>query len=196
MHKISPASVAIFPIQKNWRKWKRANVTGWKRCSFEAITLSAGSADLVRQEVQELRLLAVQAKAVEDAGTEAKLSKLKALLQKEGFFDDADQRLLLFTEFKDTLDYLVGLLKSWGFRVGCIHGGMKSGSATSRGPASEQSSSFAKARFRFLWLPKLRGRASICKSATFFSITISPGTRTALSSGWAAFIATGSVRTA
>src|SRR3989337_4438773 len=72
---------------------------------LEAITL-AGSADLVREEVQELRRLAVQAQAVEDAGTEAKLSKLKALLQKEGFFDHADQRLLLFTEFKDTLDYL------------------------------------------------------------------------------------------
>ena len=94
---------------------------------LEAITL-AGSADLVRQEVQELRRLAVQAQAVEDAGTEAKLSELKALLQKEGFFDHADQRLLLFTEFKDTLDYLMGRLKSWGFRVGCIHGGMKSGS--------------------------------------------------------------------
>jgi superfamily II DNA/RNA helicase len=39
-----------------------------------------------------------------------------------------DQRLLLFTEFKDTLDYLVDRLKSWGFRLGCIHGGMKSGS--------------------------------------------------------------------
>ena len=46
----------------------------------------------------------------------------------EGFFDHPDQRLLLFTEFKDTLDYLVDQLKSWGFRVGCIHGGMKSGS--------------------------------------------------------------------
>ena len=94
---------------------------------LEAITL-AGSADLVRQEVQELRRLAVQAQAVVDAGTEAKLSELKALLQKEGFFDHADQRLLLFTEFKDTLDYLIACLKSWGFRVGCIHGGMKSGS--------------------------------------------------------------------
>ncbi len=81
---------------------------------LEAITL-AGSADLVRQEVQELRLLAVQAQAVEDAGTEAKLSKLKALLQKEGFFDHADQRLLLFTEFKDTLDYLIGLPQVLGF---------------------------------------------------------------------------------
>ncbi|TVR84790.1 MAG: DUF3883 domain-containing protein [Rhodospirillales bacterium] len=94
---------------------------------LEAITL-AGSADQVRQEVQELRRLAAQAQLVEEAGTEAKLSKFKELLQKEGFFDHPDQRLLLFTEFKDTLDYLVDRLKSWGFRVGCIHGGMKSGS--------------------------------------------------------------------
>jgi SNF2 family DNA or RNA helicase len=94
---------------------------------LEAITL-AGSADQVRQEVQELRRLAAEAQVVEEAGTEAKLSKLKDLLQKQGFFDNPDQRLLLFTEFKDTLDYLVDRLKSWGFRVGCIHGGMKSGS--------------------------------------------------------------------
>lgn len=94
---------------------------------LEAITL-AGSAEQVRQEVQELRRLASQAQEVEEAGSEAKLSELKALLQKEGFFDHQDQRLLLFTEFKDTLDYLVDRFKSWGFHVGCIHGGMKSGS--------------------------------------------------------------------
>ncbi len=94
---------------------------------LEAITL-AGSADLVRREVHELRHLAVQAQAVEEAGTEAKLSKLNVSLHQEGFFDHADQRLLLFTEFKDTLDYLMGRLRSWGFRVGCIHGGMKGGS--------------------------------------------------------------------
>jgi superfamily II DNA or RNA helicase len=94
---------------------------------LEAITL-AGSADQVRHEVEELRRLAVQAQGVEDSGTEAKLSKLKKLLHEEGFFDHSDQRLLLFTEFKDTLDYLMERLQSWGFRVGCIHGGMKSGS--------------------------------------------------------------------
>lgn len=94
---------------------------------LEAVTL-AGSAEQVRQEVQELRRLAAQAQAVETDGTEAKLSELRALLQKEGFFDHADQRLLLFTEFKDTLDYLVARLRDWGFRVGFIHGGMKSGS--------------------------------------------------------------------
>lgn len=94
---------------------------------LEAVTL-AGNADQVREEVQELRRLAGQAQSVEDAGAEAKLSELKELLQKEGFFDHPDQRLLLFTEFKDTLDYLVSRLTTWGFRVGSIHGGMKSGS--------------------------------------------------------------------
>jgi superfamily II DNA or RNA helicase len=94
---------------------------------LEAVTL-AGSADQVRQEVQELRRLAAEALAVEEAGAEAKLSELKDLLQKEGFFDHPDQRLLLFTEFKDTLDYLVDRLTSWGFRIGSIHGGMKPGS--------------------------------------------------------------------
>jgi hypothetical protein len=68
---------------------------------LEAVTL-AGSADQVRKEVQELRRLAIEAKAVEEAGAEAKLSKFRDLLQKEGFFAHPDQRLPLFTEFKDT----------------------------------------------------------------------------------------------
>jgi hypothetical protein len=51
---------------------------------IEAVTLT-GSAEDVRAEVAELRRLAVQAQAVEDAGVEAKLSKLKGLLQEQGF---------------------------------------------------------------------------------------------------------------
>ncbi|MCP9455924.1 MAG: SNF2-related protein, partial [Nitrospira sp.] len=95
--------------------------------TLEALTL-AGNANEVKEEIQELKALASQAQTVEDSGAEAKLSKLKELLQQEGFFDHPEKRLLLFTEFKDTLDYLAERLKSWGFRVGCIHGGMKPGS--------------------------------------------------------------------
>ncbi|MEM2057211.1 MAG: helicase-related protein, partial [Thermoproteota archaeon] len=94
---------------------------------LEAITLT-GNAEQVREEITNLRELAAQARAVENAGTESKLSRLKELLQKEGFFDHPDQRLLIFTEFKDTLDYLVAKLSDWGFKVGYIHGGMKPGS--------------------------------------------------------------------
>lgn len=94
---------------------------------LEAISL-AGNAEDVRTEIAELKQLAVQAKAVETSGVEAKLSRLKNVMQEQGFFDHPDQRLLLFTEFKDTLDYLVAKLVEWGFRVGTIHGGMRIGS--------------------------------------------------------------------
>src|SRR5262249_48912099 len=86
------------------------------------------NADQVREEIRELKRLAQRAQAVQSSGAEAKLSRLKTLLQEEGFFDDASQRLLIFTEFKDTLDYLLECLKGWDFQVGCIHGGMHPGS--------------------------------------------------------------------
>ncbi|WP_216640981.1 helicase-related protein [Thermus scotoductus] len=94
---------------------------------LQAITLARNAAE-VREEIEELRALAAQARQVEDSGAEAKLSKLKELLQEQGFFADPKRRLLIFTEFKDTLDYLVDRLKAWGFRVGFIHGGMRPGS--------------------------------------------------------------------
>jgi len=93
---------------------------------LEAVTI-ARNADQIREEIASLAKLAQQALAVENAGAEAKLSRLRQVLQSEGFFEDPGQRLLLFTEFKDTLDYLVEKLASWGFRVGFIHGGMKPG---------------------------------------------------------------------
>ncbi len=94
---------------------------------LEAITL-AGNADQVREEIAELLELAEEAKAVEGSGGEAKLWHLQEIMQKEGFFDRPDQRLLIFTEFRDTLQHLMNHLNDWGFSVGCIHGSMKSGS--------------------------------------------------------------------
>ena len=94
---------------------------------LEAITL-AGDAEQIREEIGELRHLAGEATAVEASGVEAKLARLKAILHEEGFFDRPNQRLLLFTEFKDTLNYLMERMQSWGFRVACIHGGMRPGS--------------------------------------------------------------------
>ena len=94
---------------------------------LDAITL-AGNAEMVREEIAELRALAVQAEDVERAGVEAKLAKLEALLRSQGFFERPDQRLILFSEFKDTLDYLVEKLETWGFKVATIHGSMKPGS--------------------------------------------------------------------
>src|SRR5262245_28474424 len=116
---------------------------------LEAVTL-AGNAEQIRHEVQELRRLGAQAQAVETSDAEAKLSELKALLQKEGFFDHPDQRLLLFTEFKDTLDYLLARLRSWGFCVGCIHGGMRSGSRDEPGTRLHAEQQFREGEIQIL----------------------------------------------
>ena len=92
-----------------------------------AITL-AGNAEQVRAEIAELGRLARKAQVIENPGHEAKLARLREIMQSEGFFDRPDQRLLVFTEFKDRLNYLTDQMKAWGFSVGCIHGGMKPGS--------------------------------------------------------------------
>ena len=94
---------------------------------LEAVTLT-GNATEVRAEIEELRELATQAQSVEASGDEAKLSRLRATLEEQGFFSDPSKQLLIFTEFRDTLDYLLERLESWGFTTGYIHGGMKPGS--------------------------------------------------------------------
>ena len=93
---------------------------------LDAVTL-AGNASEVHQEITELQGLTEKAKAVEEASNEAKLNKLHTILRDEGFFDNRDQRLLIFTEFRDTLNHLMEHLKTWGFSTGQIHGGMRPG---------------------------------------------------------------------
>lgn len=97
---------------------------------LEAISLARNS-DQVRDEIGELRRLAEKTKGIE--GSEAKVGQLDELLKREGFAEDPEKRLLIFTEFKDTLDYLVGHLQGRGFRVGTIHGGMPIGSRDEKG---------------------------------------------------------------
>src|SRR3990172_8823559 len=116
---------------------------------LEAVTLTR-NAGQVREEIARLGELAQQALGVEEARVEAKLSKLKLVLQNEGFFEHSDQRLLLFHEFKDTLDYVVGKLTSWGFRVGFIHGGMKAGTRDDPGTRLYVEQQFKEANIQIL----------------------------------------------
>jgi len=49
------------------------------------------------------------------------------VITEQGIFKDPKMKLLIFTEHKDTLDYLVGKLNEWKLSVTKIHGGMKIG---------------------------------------------------------------------
>ncbi|MCC6485534.1 MAG: DUF3883 domain-containing protein [Armatimonadetes bacterium] len=143
---------------------------------IEAITL-ASNAEQVREEVAELRQLAEQAKTVEDSGSEAKLSKLKDLLHKEGFYDHSDQRLLLFTEFKDTLDYLVDKLRAWGFHVGFIHGGMNPGSRDEPGTRLYSEQQFREGKIQVLVATEAAGEGinlQVCNTLFNYDIPWNP----------------------
>jgi superfamily II DNA or RNA helicase len=116
---------------------------------LDAITL-AENADQVREEVARLDAFAQRAAELVETGAEAKLSRLRQLLKDEGFFDSQDERLLIFTEFKDTLDHLVGRLRDWGFRVGFIHGGMRPGSRDEPGTRIHTEQQFREAEIQVL----------------------------------------------
>jgi superfamily II DNA or RNA helicase len=94
--------------------------------ALEEVVSSVNSADL-RSEIIQLNRLIDQAKALEAREVETKLVKLREVLTREGVFKDPRMKVLIFTEHKDTLDYLVGKLTEWQLTVTQIHGGMKIG---------------------------------------------------------------------
>ncbi len=81
----------------------------------------------LREDILQLDKLIRLAKQLEAREVESKLLRLKEVLTSNRVFDDPKMKLLIFTEHKDTLDYLVGKLREWGLSVTQIHGGMKIG---------------------------------------------------------------------
>ena len=105
------------------------------RLQLEEMVLSVDPAAL-RDEIQRLGRLIDHAKSIEGREVESKLTKLREVLTDNGIFNDPKMKLLLFTEHKETLDYLagdgkdgrpVGKLREWGLSVTQIHGRMKIG---------------------------------------------------------------------
>src|SRR5439155_12528766 len=102
---------------------------------LEDVVASYNPNDL-REEIIELSGLIKQAQILEAAEAEVKVRHLRDLLTKERLFSDPTVKLLLFTEHKDTLDFLagdgkdgrpLGKLREWGLTLTKIHGGMKIG---------------------------------------------------------------------
>lgn len=108
---------------------------------LEEIVVSVNPEDL-QEEITELGKLVDQARLLEEREIETKLTKLREVITEGGVFQDEKMKLLLFTEHKDTLDYLagdgrdgrpLGKLREWGLNVTQIHGGMKIGDRNTPG---------------------------------------------------------------
>jgi superfamily II DNA or RNA helicase len=83
----------------------------------------ARNLDELEAEIAILAGLTAQALAVEEAGPERKLDELRCVIQEIDLFRSGE-KLLIFTEAKDTLDYLVEHLTGWGLSVTSIDGTM------------------------------------------------------------------------
>lgn len=86
---------------------------------LENLTLAENIGDVL-VEIEQLEALIRQADKVRQQEIESKLVKLRdQVLTNLG-----ERKLLIFTEFRDTLNYLVEKLQLWGYRVITIHGQM------------------------------------------------------------------------
>jgi len=99
-------------------RWKQEEV-------WETLSVAENRQEL-EAELFTLANLIQQAKAIleTDPPTEVKLRHLKSSLQ-ELQHEYPGSKILIFTESRDTLDYLGRCIIKWGYSICTIHGGMK-----------------------------------------------------------------------
>ena len=91
----------------------------WKyERKWETISI-AESREELKREIETIEKLIEMAKGILKDEKEVKISELKKVMESLG-----KEKILIFTESKDTLEYLVNKIKSWGYSVNYIHGGM------------------------------------------------------------------------
>ncbi len=90
---------------------------------FKLFTTAKSPSEL-KEEAEQVKGLHELAKELyQNQQEEQKFIKLRSLLENEGVLHE-NEKLVIFTEHKDTLDYLEGrLTKSYGYQVATIHGG-------------------------------------------------------------------------
>ena len=82
---------------------------------------------ILAEEIAVIDRLVVHGRQLEEREVSSKLQKLRSLLEDERVFSDPTMKLLVFTEHRDTLEWLVDRLRAWGLSVTQIHGSMKVG---------------------------------------------------------------------
>lgn len=86
---------------------------------WESLSVAETKEEL-EKEIKTLEKLISMCDEVLQKEVETKLNELKGVMKSLG-----DEKILIFTESKDTLEYLVEKIRSWGYSVNFIHGGMR-----------------------------------------------------------------------
>ena len=92
----------------------------------EDIAFSEYDIQSAKDELVHINPLLIDVENLIDTGTSAKWNKLEKMLNSKQAFDTStDKKLLIFTEHKDTLSWLLEKLTALGYKVVTIHGGMR-----------------------------------------------------------------------
>jgi SNF2 family DNA or RNA helicase len=95
--------------EKRWEQERR-----WETLSI------AENREELEKEINTIKDLIEKAKDILRGEREVKLAELKKVMESLG-----DEKILIFTESRDTLEYLVSKIRSWGYSVNFIHGNMR-----------------------------------------------------------------------
>lgn len=95
----------------------------WDREEILERLTDAETLEELELEIAKLGDLIALAREVEKQGEETKLAQLREVIQHENV-RNTETKLLIFTEARDTLEYLLENIRRWGFSVTYIHGGM------------------------------------------------------------------------
>lgn len=90
---------------------------------FKLFTTAKSPSELRDEKEQVKELLDFAQHLYNSNQEEAKLKRLNKLLKEKGVFDNKNEKLVIFTEHKDTLMYLYDRLSNNGYEVETIHGG-------------------------------------------------------------------------
>jgi len=93
---------------------------------WETLSVAENREEL-EKEIKTIEKLIAQAKSIIQNEEEIKLNEFKKSLQQlsDIYSDSKDKKILVFTESRDTLEYLEKKIRTWGYRTNTIHGGMK-----------------------------------------------------------------------
>ncbi len=97
-------------------RWKQETI--WETLSV------AENREELKEEINTIDLLIEKAKDIIKHEEELKLKELKKTLKRLNI-EFPGEKILIFTESRDTLEYLEKKIKAWGYTANTIHGGMK-----------------------------------------------------------------------
>lgn len=92
---------------------------------WETLSVAENRGEL-EKEIKTIDELIGRAKGIIRDEEEIKLRELKNSLEElaQKYPEQKDKKILIFTESRDTLDYIESKIKEWGYKVNTIHGGM------------------------------------------------------------------------